>query len=382
MSMKTVSLVALLAMTSACGGATEPDIETSSITDETMMQEEAAPVATPPKDDAKEALSKIQSQTRPGVVVLDPAGTGLFPEGATVEKLTDAQFKWSEGPVWIKDGNYLLFTDVPENTMYRWTESEGISTFLKPSGLANPPSGVFREAGANGLIAGRKPGTILMGDHGNRAIAELDLATKKKTFLVRFFEGKSLNSPNDLVLASNGSIYFTDPPYGLEGGDESTVKELPFNAVYRFVAESLEGQPLLEVVDESLTRPNGVILSPDEESLFVTVSDPESAMVYRYPLSDDGMPLGRETIWDATPMVQAGLAGLPDGMAMAKDGTLFTTGPGGVHVFDKDGKHLAVIVTGSAAANCTFGGPDGKTLYITSGAFLARIKTNLTGVGF
>ncbi len=312
------------------------------------------------------------------ITYVSDAAKDILPEGTMIEKLTEDTFRWSEGPVWVQaDAPYLLFTDVPGNTIYKWSEATGLETFLTPvsNGGENSPEG------ANGLIIA-KNGGILMGDHGDRAIMHLDLETKEKTVIVDAYNGKKFNSPNDLAYGTSGAIYFSDPPYGLKGQDESVAKELDFNGVYRFKPESaLGGEAKLQLVDDGLTRPNGVILTPDNRYLYVAVSDPKAAHYYRYTLDIDGMPSKRELIYDATPSVEEGQPGLPDGMAMSKEGYLFATGPGGVHVFDPEDRLIAKISTGTAAANCTFG-DDGKTLYITSGPFLARLRTNVTGLGF
>lgn len=312
------------------------------------------------------------------IVILDAAlAADVFADGARVEKLTGDEFGWSEGPVWIREGGYLLFTDVPGNAIYKWSETGGLETFLKPSGYGGADTeGVFSEPGANGLIPGDLLGTILLGDHGNRAIARLDLATKEKTFLATEFDGKRFSSPNDLLLVEGGAIYFTDPPYGLKGQDASPHKEQPHNGVYLWRPDGS-----VTLIDDSLTRPNGVVRSPDGRVLYVTVSDPSAALVYAYDLGTDGLPTARRLFADLTPMLAEGYRGYPDGMAVDTDGRLYVTGPGGVHVFLPDGTPVARIVTGTPVANCAFG-DDGSTLYLTSASFLARVRLKTTGLGF
>lgn len=316
-----------------------------------------------------------------GIVVLDAAlASEVFAEGTQIEKLTEDLFGWSEGPVWIPEGQYLLFTDVPGNRMYKWSEPAGLEVFLEPSGYGGEDTqGIFSEPGANGLIPGDLPGTILLGDHGNRAIARLDLATKEKTILVTEYGGKKFSSPNDLLLVEDGAIYFTDPPYGLKGQDASPFKEQPFNGVYLWRPDDSGGT--VQLVDDSLTRPNGVVRSPDGETLYVTVSDPKSSQVYAYTLGADGLPIDRRLFVDLTAMLGQGYQGFPDGMAVDIDGRLYVTGPGGVHVFLPDGTPVARIVTGTPVSNCAFG-EDGRTLYLTSASFLARVRLKTTGLGF
>ena len=309
-----------------------------------------------------------------GAVRRDAAALdALIAPEARIEKLADG-FTWTEGPVWIAQGSYLLFSDVPQNKMYRWSEADGISVFLDPSGYDGPQPSPFREPGTNGLIRG--PGnTILAADHGNRAIARLDLSTKKKTFLASRYQGKRFNSPNDLVLSRTGAIYFTDPPYGLEGGNESPAKELPFNGVYR-----LDPEGTVTLLTDKLAFPNGIILSPDEKTLYVAQSDGQRAVIMAYTLKN-GRIAGERVFADMTPLVGPANPGLPDGMAIDRHGNLFATGPGGVHVFAPDGTRLGLISTGTAIANCTFG-EDGRTLFLTSDKMLARVRTKTVGLGY
>ena len=351
---------------------------------EADMRDTAQDMSTPVEETA--GVTGAEESNTPYVAIgsieiYDDRAMDLLPEDAVIEKLTGDEFSWSEGPVWISEGDYLLFSDVPENVIYKWSEDGGLETFLQPSGYDGPETDIFREAGTNGLILDDEPGHILMGDHGNRAITRLNLETKEKTPVVASYDGKRFSSPNDLVLASSGAIYFTDPPYGLQGGDDSPAKEQDINGVYMFASAPETGDEYVALVDGTLTRPNGVILSPDEQTLYVAQSDPEAAIIVRYSLGEDGLPTDRAVFHDMTGLVEQGLPGLPDGMAMDSEGNLYATGPGGVHVFAPDGTRLALISTGTAAANVTFGG-DGSTLYITSGSFLARVDVLSTGVGF
>ena len=303
-----------------------------------------------------------------------PGLDALVAADAPIERLA-AGFGWAEGPVWIPaDGGYLLFTDVPGNRIHRWSAADGVSVFLDPAGLAGDVTG-FREPGANGLIRG--PGnTILLADHGNRGIASLDLATRRKTMIATRFQGRRFSSPNDLVLAANGAIYFTDPPYGLEGLNDSPLKEQPHNGVYR-----LDPDGSLHLIDDSLTFPNGIILSPDGRTLYVANSDPQRAILVAYTLDAAGGVASRRLFADLTAEVGQTRPGLPDGMAVDVNGNLFATGPGGVIVFAPDGTRLGRIETGTAIANCTFGGADGRTLFLASHNMLARVETRTRGFG-
>jgi gluconolactonase len=308
------------------------------------------------------------------IVRLDPALDAVVAEDARIEKLAEG-FIWAEGPVWITPGDYLLFTDVPGNTMYRWSENDGLSVFLKPSGYDGPPTDAFREPGANGLFPDG-PGTILIADHGNRMVARLDLATKRKTPLATRFQGKRFNSPNDLIKRSDGVIFFTDPPYGLKGLNDSPLRELPHNGVYRV---DLDGT--VNLLDDRLTFPNGLALSPDERTLYVAVSDRNDPVWMAYMLDAKGEVTGRRVFADVSDLVAEGLLGVPDGLRVASDGNLFATAPGGVMILSPAGKRLGRIETGTAIANCAFA-EDGRTLYMTSHEFLARVRVKAKGVGF
>jgi gluconolactonase len=309
----------------------------------------------------------------PRIHVEAPGLAALLDPDAPVETLASG-FTWSEGPVWIRDGGYLLLSDVPANRMYRWSERDGLSVFLDPSGYPGAEAPGFREPGSNGLIPG-PAGTIFMADHGNRAIARLDLATKRKTLLATRFSGRRFNSPNDLVLAADGSILFTDPPYGLEGLDRSPLKEQPMNGVYR-----LRPGGEVELLIASMTLPNGLVLSPDEGTLYVANSDPRRAVIMAFDL-EGGRASGERVFADMTELAASGLPGLPDGMAIGAEGSLFATGPGGVHVLAATGERLGRIETGTAVANCTFG-EDGRTLFLASHAVLARVRTRISGLGY
>jgi len=297
----------------------------------------------------------------------------LVPDSAQVVVLATG-FAWSEGPVWRPDEGDLLFTDVPGNTVYRWSDADGLEVFLRPSGLALAPG---REAsvGSNGLVLDAE-GRLLLADHGSRAVTRLDPRTWLRETLATHYDGRRFNSPNDLVVHSSGAVFFTDPPYGLAGQDEAPDKELPFNGVYR-----LDGGAVT-LIDDALTRPNGVVLSPDERTLYVANSDPDRAVWMRYPVAADGAVGEGTTMFDATEWVREGRPGLPDGMAVDATGHVFATGPGGVLVFDPAGDYLGTIATEKATANVTFGDPDGRALYLTSSDQLLRLRVATTGLGF
>ena len=295
----------------------------------------------------------------------------LVQKGQGVRIVADG-FTWAEGPVWIADGGYLLLSDVPKNRMYRWAPgARAASIFLEPSGATDTRG--LREPGSNGLKSAGL-GLVLVADSGNRAIALLDLRTRTKRFLAGRFEGKKLNSPNDLAVGPDGAIWFTDPPYGLEGIDESPLKQQAANRVYRLAPDGK-----LTAVESELHFPNGIAFSPDGRTLYVSNSDPKNAVIIAFDVSSGGKVSRRRIFADMTALAGKGLPGLPDGMAVDQQGNLWAAGPGGVHVFTPQGRELGLISTGAAVSNCTFGGRDGRTLFITSTHGLATIRTEVRG---
>jgi len=312
---------------------------------------------------AEEPVAKFRIQR------LDPALDAVLPPDAIVEKVAEG-FRWSEGPVWKDDA--VLFSDVPENILYRWAPGDtAAKIFLQPSGgAASTPA--FREPGSNGLARDAENRLILC-QHGLRRIARLE-KDGRQTALADRYEGKRFNSPNDLVIAKNGDIYFTDPPYGLAKGAASPLKELEFSGVFR-----LSGGKVTLLTDEH-RYPNGIALSPDEKTLYVNTSDPRAPHVHAYPLNADGTLGKRRIFFDTAPLINTG-PGLPDGLKVDRAGNVWTTGPGGVLIISPAGRHLGTILTGQPTANCGWG-EDGSTLFITANKFLLRVKTDTKGAGW
>lgn len=300
-----------------------------------------------------------------------PGADTSFTIGGEIEILAEG-FTWPEGPVWVEDEQALYFNDVPENVMYRWSEEDGLAVFLTPSGGGGEAAASMREPGANGIIeAPGKPGHFLLADHGSRGVSLLQRETKTRDVLVSSFKGMSLNSPNDMVARSDGAIFFTDPPYGLRGLNDAPEKELNFNGVYLYT----ESEPLRLVTDE-LSFPNGIGLSPDESKLYVAVSDPDNPIIMSYDLDGNSSIVGSKVLFDGAPRMGEN-SGLPDGMVVAKNGTIFATGPEGVYVLDpENGDVLDVISTGMKISNCTLNA-DETYLYMTSSKVLARIAVDL-----
>lgn len=305
------------------------------------------------------------------VIREDPRLDQLIAPGAEIEVLASG-FAWSEGPVWSKEGGFLLFSDIPRNSVMKWSEKEGISLYLKPAGY----TGVVdygREPGSNGLLID-KQGRLISCEHGDRRLSRLEKDGGKRT-LVDNYQGKRLNSPNDVTLKSNGDLYFTDPPYGLPKQADDPKRELDFCGVYR-----LSPNGTVTLLTKQMTRPNGIAFSPDEKTLYVAQSDPQRAIWMAFDVKPDGLVGEGRVFADVTSSVDK-LPGLPDGMKVDAQGHLFATGPGGVYVFAPDGKRLGRIDTGQRTANVAWG-EDGTTLYMTADSYLCRIRTKTKGMGW
>jgi gluconolactonase len=321
------------------------------------------------------AFAQSNYPTIGSIVRNDPQLDQLLPKDAKIEVLASG-FVWSEGPVWVKEkGGYLLFSDVPQNTVFKWTQKEGITPFLKPSGY----TGLGRysdEPGSNGLAVDRQ-GRLLSAEHGDRRISAMPMSGGGKKTLADGYQGKRFNSPNDLVAHSNGSVYFTDPPYGLPDREKDTkTRELDIHGVYR-----VEPNGKVTLLVEDLTRPNGVALSADEKTLYVAQSDPAKPIIMAYPLQADGNIGKGRVFYDGTEGVKQGLRGVPDGLKVDKNGNVWSTGPGGLLIISPAGKLLGRISIGEATSNCAWG-DDGSTLYITADMYLCRVRTTATGAGF
>jgi gluconolactonase len=305
-----------------------------------------------------------------GIERLDPAFDALIAQNVIVEKLGEG-FNWSEGPTWY-DGA-VVFSDVPENVIYRWKEGmANAEVFLKPSGMTTPTAG-FREQGSNGLSRDAE-GRLLVCMHGDRRVARWEKGVF--TTLADKFNGKKFSSPNDLAVRKNGDIYFTDPPYGLDKGNESPLKEQPYNGVYRV---NPKGE--VSLVTKEINWPNGIGFSPDEKILYVAVSDSKAPRVMAHDVQADGSIANARVFFDALTAKKPGDNGSCDGMKVDVHGNVWATGPGGVLVISPEGKLLGRILTGQATGNCCWG-DDGSSLYITADMFLVRVKTLTKGTGF
>jgi gluconolactonase len=300
------------------------------------------------------------------VEFLDPKMEVFFDKNAKIEVLADG-FTWAEGPVWVSKLNGVVFTDVPNNKAYLWTKKDGLSLFLSPSGMTNQAPHSTDE-GANGLTLDNE-GNLILCQHGNRAVSKLknwSFDTPEYEILVDHFEGKWLNSPNDLAINQKGEIFFTDPPYGLKDQDRDALKELDFNGIYKWSEDNG-----LVLLDKSLSRPNGIALSNDEKTVYIGNSDSQYSIIAAFDL-ENGLLKNKRTFFDGSVLAQT-RQGLFDGLRVHSSGVVFATGPGGVLVLDESGKHLGTVMPGKSTANCGFDAQE-DYLYLTSTDVLARIK--------
>ncbi len=310
------------------------------------------------------SCSTKESKTHGTIEQLDPALAEIISPDAKVELLGEG-FDWSEGPVWVESQKMLLFTDVPKNIIHKWTEEKGVQVYLTPSGHTGPGP-QSEEPGANGLALDDKD-NLLLCQHGDRRVAMMNSSWDKpvpdyKT-LADSYNGKKFNSPNDLVFY-NDDIYFTDPPYGLLA---DSVKELPYQGVYKATAD---GKVVLLI--DSLTRPNGIAFSPDHRKMFIANSDPEKVRWYEYEMSDSGTVVSGKVFYDAQVESKTD-NGMPDGLKVDTKGNIFASGPGGIWIFNAEGKAVGKIKLPNPTANCALT-QDDKTLYITSDMNLLRVR--------
>jgi len=311
---------------------------------------------------------------------LDPAISHIVPEGATLERIATG-FTWTEGPIWV--GDSLFFADIPANKIHKWTPGKGVTTFLYPSGFkeSRPYKGI--EPGSNGMTLDVK-GRLTVAGHAQRDVYRFESMDPagQITILADQFEGKRLNSPNDLVYKSDGSLYFTDPPYGLETQkDADPEKQLQVNGVYLLphALSTTPGAPAahekLKLVVSDLTRPNGIAFSPDEKYLYVDNSEPKKIWM-RYTVMPDGTLTEPKLIYDATSDPRPGN---PDGMKIDVEGNIYSAGPGGVWIFTPEGKALGTIVFSERVSNVAWAGPDRKTLYVTASGNVYRVQLKIAG---
>ncbi|MBN2635095.1 MAG: SMP-30/gluconolactonase/LRE family protein [Prolixibacteraceae bacterium] len=302
------------------------------------------------------------------VIINDPKLLEVVPGKIEVEILAEG-FEWTEGPLWLAEQQKLLFSDIPRNSIYEWTETGGVKLYLKPSGYTRtkPREG---EPGSNGLLLSPN-GELILCQHGDRQIAKMNSGLQNPqpdfTTLTDQYKGKKLNSPNDAVFHKNGDLYFTDPPYGLEKNMEDPLKELDFQGVYK---TKPNGKTVL--LTKKLSRPNGIAFSNDYKKLYVANSDPENAIWMVYDINEEGLLKNGKVFFDVTDQ-NTEENGNPDGLKVHKNGWIFATGPKGVWIFSPQGEHLGTIFTGEKTANCAFN-EDYSVLFLTADDYLLRVK--------
>jgi gluconolactonase len=313
------------------------------------------------------------------IIRLDAALDDILSTTTPIEKIASGH-EITEGPVYVPQG-YLLFSDIPKNTIFKWTPG-GESVFRKPSGYdgTDAPPGLV--IGSNGLTLD-KDGRLVICEHGNRRVTRLE-KDGSLTVLADRYEGKRLNSPNDVIVKSDGAIYFTDPPYGFAKQDDDPKKELKVNGLYRLSGSKLE------LLVSDLSRPNGLAFSPDEKNLYVANSDPARKIWMRYPVNPDGSLEPGTVFQDVTSDKRDGL---PDGMKVDKKGNLYCSSPGGIRIFSPEGRHLGTITLPEVPHNCAWGkfatdgasaafapNEEADTLYITARPNVYRLRTKVTGI--
>ena len=318
------------------------------------------------------AATMVSSDDR-GVVEridrLDPRLDALIPPGTAIERVADG-IEWAEGPVWDAGTGSLLFSDVPRNGVFRWTPGGDVSSVIANSGYTGTRAYTGREPGSNGLVfdADRR---LVMCQHGNRRIVRRE-RDGRVTVLADRYQGKRLNSPNDLVYRSNGDLYFTDPPFGLAHTFDDPEKELSFQGVYRLAKDGA-----LTAVVTDLGAPNGIGFSPDERMLYVSNAQRTRPVWHAYPVHADGTLGPAQQFAEASAWVGPG-EGVPDGLKVDRQGNVFAAGPGGIHVFAPDGTRLGRIVTGVPTGNLNWG-EDGSVLYIAANHRILRVRTATRG---
>jgi gluconolactonase len=311
---------------------------------------------------------------------LDPTIDQIIPAEAKLERVATG-FTWVEGPVWL-DGS-LFFAEIPSNSIRKWTPGAGVSIFLQPSGYKGAAPYGGPESGSNGMTLDVR-GRLTVAGHAQRDVYRFEKLDPGGpiTILADSYKGKKLNSPNDLVYKSDGSLYFTDPPYGLRTQkDTDPEKQLSVNGVYRLPhaldqkAGSAPSNAELQLLVTNLTRPNGIAFSPDEKYLYVNNSEPKKIWM-RYTVKPDGTLTGAKLLYDATSDTRPGA---PDGMKVDEQGNIYSAGPGGVWIFTPEGKPLGTILSSEKVSNVAWAGPDRKTLYITASSSIFRVHLNIPG---
>jgi gluconolactonase len=303
------------------------------------------------------------------VIRLDPSIDSIVPPNAKLYKLAEG-FQFTEGPIWVRDGNYLLFSDPNHNSIYQYSDEAGLSLFRDKSGYDAPDIAQYSQPGSNGLTLDPQ-GRLTINEHGRHRITRLE-QDGRLTVLADRYQGKRLNSPNDLVYKSDGALYFTDPPFGLPKFFDDPRKELPYSGVFRWK----NGR--LDLLTKSLQGPNGIAFSPDERFLYVTNWDPKAKIIMRYPVLSSGLVGRGEVFEDLTAQIPGEEA--LDGMKIDVQGNLYVSAPPGIWIFSAEGKHLGTIIAPKPVHNFNWGAADGRTLYLCASSALYRIPLLVEGI--
>jgi gluconolactonase len=319
-----------------------------------------------PADQPKAVTDSVDAGGK--IVRLDPSIDAIASKNAKIEKLATG-FQFTEGPVWVSDGGYLLFSDPNANIIYRWSPEGKVSVFRPNSGYSGADIGEYKQPGSNGLTLD-KQGRLTINEHGNRRITRLE-KNGDLTVLADRYEGKRLNSPNDLVYKSDGTLYFTDPPFGLPKVFDDPRKELPYSGIFRLSNNKLQ------LLSKDLSGPNGLAFSPDEKYLYVGNWDEKKKIVMRYEVNPDGTLSNGKVFYD---MTNAPGDDAIDGIKVDQQGNVYVSGPGGLWILSPSGKHLGTIVAPEQPHNLAWGDKDGKTLYMTALTGLYRIRLNIPGI--
>jgi len=298
----------------------------------------------------------------------DPALNRIVPLNAKIHKLAEG-FQFTEGPVWVREGGYLLFSDPNANTIYRYHPDAGLSVFRTPSGYAGADIAEFGQPGSNGLTLDSQ-GRLTINEHGNHRVTRLE-RDGTLTVLADSFEGKRLNSPNDLVYRSDGALFFTDPPFGLPKFFNDPRKQLDFSGVFSLH----KGE--LRLVSKDFTGPNGIALSPDEKYLYVGNWDDDRKVIMRYEVNADATLRDGRLFFDFNSVKDENAL---DGIKVDREGNLYVSGPRGLWILSPDGKHLGTVIAPVHPHNFAWGDADGKTLYLCARGGLYRMRLNIEGV--
>ena len=310
-----------------------------------------------------------QTKTTGKVERIDPSLDAIIDSNARPVIIAEG-FEWSEGPIWIEKHQMLLFSDVPMNTIYKWTKKSGKEIYLEPSGYTGKEPSKSKEPGSNGLTLDIA-GNLVLCQHGNRQMAKMDAPLDKPApnfiTLADQYNDKRFNSPNDAVSNSAGELFFTDPPYGLPlQNDKDPSKEQPFNGIYKL---KKDGKVIL--LADSITRPNGIAFFPGEQQMIVANSDPNKPNWYTWDIKGDSLVNGR--LFYSTLGYDKSWKGLPDGLKIDSKGNVFATGPGGIWILNSKGKLLGKIKLEEACSNVALS-DDEKIIYITNDMYLLQLK--------